>query len=810
MRALLEAPGLDGAIDAVRLATVVLTARTPSTTGRVEIRSGELGRWLGMSTSYVASVVVPGLRRSGVVEIATVQGEAGEDRGLECKVLPLWGARGRTGHPLALEKKEFATLLRLLEAVMAPGWVHRDGSVTPAGLLGSRTGRGAATDRLALLLLVLEATETGRVRQCGGLVDTKRGRAAATVARLLGCRASAGERVLERLEERGLVRRIRLRTASGLAHRSRLMVPAVTAAHGRGGVANGEEDRARAVDPYLSEPDVAAGRIDAPGAAADSQVSGVQEEVGAEMAEPDVPIALHTDHASVASESCGVAVAGGFSGEGRGGDRSRPERACTGGDQAPGSVAGDQLPASSGEGGPLRGEQPKESPAAEVGVQAEVAAASRARLTVVDGGRQQQGRGVADLPDLRLRVALAPVSWLWSQLSRGQQKVAGRAVSQALDVLEGMSSPEAAPQLLANRLTGRLQEVRGEALVREPMGWLLRRGLVQRQACSDRRCDDGSRLDTGADCENCANVLHIRRAWRARITAEVDAAMPGADPTERKAAIEERLRHRAELEAEDLMRSRQQAEAERARCQAVRAAAEARVQAEREAAAAAEAARQARPCADCGTARSAGLCETCGYQRQTQALVEETMLVAAAGAAGIGDVADVQAVTENVRGQMEREIAAARQQLLDLINTDDAVHNTPEQLTSALAFTALQAVRQAADKYRSSTLRFLASSPQAQTEAELANTAKLRKRRHHWNPDGETTRTAARDATDAARGRTAQYLLDTRLQQLRATAEAATSKATEADVPKPRGRWAERLAPLAALPISDDPVRVVT
>ncbi|MET8183119.1 hypothetical protein [Streptomyces sp. NPDC005336] len=70
----------------------------------------------------------------------------------------------------------------------------------------------------ALLLLVLEARETGRVRQCGGAVDTKRGRAAATVARLLGCTASAGERVLERLEDRDLVRRVRLQTASGLAN----------------------------------------------------------------------------------------------------------------------------------------------------------------------------------------------------------------------------------------------------------------------------------------------------------------------------------------------------------------------------------------------------------------------------------------------------------------------------------------------------------------------------------------------------------------------------------------------------------------
>ncbi|MFF4733872.1 hypothetical protein ACFY3M_53720 [Streptomyces mirabilis] len=73
-----------------------------------------------------------------------------------------------------------------------------------------------------------------------------------------------------------------------------------------------------------------------------------------------------------------------------------------------------------------------------------------------------------------------------------------------------------------------------------------------------------------------------------------------------------------------------------------------------------------------------------------------------------------------------------------------------------------------------------------------------------------TKPTAVHEAADAACGRTALCLLDTRLQQLRATAEAATSKATEAAVPKPRGRWAERLAPLAALPTSDDHVRVVT
>ncbi|WP_432154785.1 hypothetical protein [Streptomyces tricolor] len=153
----------------------------------MEIRTGELGRWLGLSASYVASGVVPVLRRSGVVEVETAPGEYGQHAGLRCKVLPLWAARGVVGHPLALSKKEFATLLRLLEAVMAPGWVHRDGRVTPAGLLGTRTGRGATTDRL-VLLLVLEARETGRVRQCGGAVDTKRGR----LRHLSGARAGVG------------------------------------------------------------------------------------------------------------------------------------------------------------------------------------------------------------------------------------------------------------------------------------------------------------------------------------------------------------------------------------------------------------------------------------------------------------------------------------------------------------------------------------------------------------------------------------------------------------------------------------------
>ncbi|GGU69163.1 hypothetical protein [Streptomyces daghestanicus] len=45
--------------------------------------------------------------------------------------------------------------------------------------------------------------------------------------------------------------------------------------------------------------------------------------------------------------------------------------------------------------------------------------------------------------------------------------------------------PEAVPQMLADRLTERLAETRGDALVDQPFPWLTRRGLVQRHRTLD-------------------------------------------------------------------------------------------------------------------------------------------------------------------------------------------------------------------------------------------------------------------------------------------------------------------------------------
>ncbi|MGW6880200.1 hypothetical protein ACWGEU_08030 [Streptomyces goshikiensis] len=767
VRALLAVAGLDGASDAVRLAVLVLASRTPSETGMVRIRTSELGRWIGLSASYVASEVLPVLRRSGVVSVDTAEGEYGQDDGLECRVLPLWAAQDVVGHPLNLAKKEYATLLRLLEAVMGPGWTLRDGRVIPAGLIGTRTGRGAATDRLALLLLVLEARETGRVRQCGGTVDTKRGRAAATVARLLGCTASAGERVLERLEDRELVLRVRLRTGSGLASRSRLMLPAVAAAHGRTVADDAQEDRAKASKPEFSDPDVAARASEAPELETESQVSGVPVTDEAGVAEPDVTAALHTDHPYLVTPVIPMQLSRGFSGEGRGGNDDLPDRACVREDQA---ANGGSTAATTGSpvagGGPLRGEKLKESPVDERVEQRAAVAGAGGRLKAV-GGRKAQQRRVGLPADLRLRVALGPVAWLWERLSGWQQDQVEAAAKAELARLAGLGvAPEGAPRMLADRLTNRLQETGGEALVDKPFPWLVRRGLPQRPACSHRKCDDGVRLDIGDDCENCGNIIHLRRARRARIGADIDRELPGLADGERRRVFEERLREQSVIEAEDLAWRREQARVEQARRDAARAAATERAEAERAAAAAADAVRQALPCEDCGQQRAAGLCERCDHRRQTEALIGQAGLFAAAWSAALTDPGSVAAVAAGVRTAIGDSVAIAWQEFLQITDVS-ALQANPEAAQDAYAFAALQTAQQAVQECQDTALAMLGQTSEAEAEAWRAYKTEQGR---HWfkhNPHGADAIAAAIKAADTARERVAEHLLATRLEQLR-------------------------------------------
>ncbi|MGW3521433.1 hypothetical protein [Streptomyces hydrogenans] len=792
VRSLLDAEGLAGASDAVRLAVLVLASRTPSENGVVKIHTSELGRWLGMSASYTASAVVSELRRSGVVSVETEKGEYREDIGLECKVLPLWAAQGVVGHRLNLAKKEYATLQRLFEAVMAPGWKHRDGSVTPAGLIGTRTGRGAATDRLALVLLVLEARESGRVRQCGGTVDTKRGRAAVTVARLLGCSASAGERVLERLEDRELVLRVRLRTASKMAHRTRLMVPAVAAAHGRTVADDVQEDRAEDLGPDFSDPDVTAGPSEVLEAAAEPQVSGPSVTDEADVADPDVAAALHTDHPHLGSPVVPPQLSGGFSGEGRGADGRRPGRACLREDQpadGKSAVAGSGSPVAGAD--PLRGEKPKESPVDGQEQAGGVAAGAGARLTVV-GGRKTQQQGRSELPaDLDLRVALAPVSWLWTKLNRWQQdqvvKTAKVELAQLRQVLDWAGQ---APSLLASRLTSRLEETGGEALIARPYGWITHRGLVRRPSCSDVRCDDGARLDTGAGCDNCANVLHSRRAWRARITSTVAEEMPGLDEYERRRVVEARMREYAAVEAADYVYRREQAQAEQVRRAAARAEADARAAAERERADSEAAARRVLPCEECGRANSDGRCDACRYQRAAQELLAEAESLSAA-AVDPADSEGIRRAVGDTREILGVLMGEARQRFL----TAHVPSGTPgeqDTVQDVIAYAELEVLKEVVPQIRQSALRALAACQQATAEANRVY-ATERARRWDW-PDASEADViaAAQQRAQQARARTAEHLLAARLNQLSGQNPTRDAKATASD------SRAQRLAEYAA------------
>ncbi|MGW2989932.1 hypothetical protein [Streptomyces goshikiensis] len=516
--------------DAIRLAAVVLAARTPAATGRVEIRTGELGRWLGLSESYVASIVVPGLRRSGIVEITTAVGPRGESRGLECKVLPMWDAQTVPGHALALHRKELATLLRLLEGLFAPGWSHRDGSVTPAGLLGTRTGRGAATDRLALLLLALEATKTGRVRMCAGAINSKRGRAAATLARLLGCTHSAGERILSRLTAAGVVERVRVRTTSGLAQRSRLIVPAVAHAHDVGG-------RIEQIGPSSAH-DAAAGPDQGAASLAIVQVSGAKAVASPAIADPDVAPALHAYHppvAAVEDESSGGLF---FSGKAVVGKGRLPNRAGACEDQIQASQYPARLLRVAPEGSPLLCDEKIQLARSD-----DFKGRNRQLPTPPPSAaksRQQHGR-IPRPPD-DLLLVLASVQPLWQRLERaGARHLVLAAVRSELAGIAGLTGQQSAAGILADRLTWRLAEQGGPDAISDVVGWMLRRGLPRR-GCTDIRCDGGVRIDNGSPCGLCDLHVATRRQERRNITAAVRAEDRHLNGNEVRAATEARFK----------------------------------------------------------------------------------------------------------------------------------------------------------------------------------------------------------------------------------------------------------------------------
>ncbi|MGW0497442.1 hypothetical protein ACWD0Z_19015 [Streptomyces sp. NPDC003007] len=783
VRALVTSPALAGAADGARLASVVLTAKADVRKDfETSIWAAELGRWLGVSQSTVAHTVLPELRAAGFLGSNVATNAFGHATGLECWVIPMYRAQkaGDRRHPLALSRSELAVLLSLIEVLFGPGWAPKDKPVVPAGLLAGRTGRGAATDRLGLLLMVLTTGSAGWLQLCPGSVDTGRGRPAATVGRLLGCTAAAGANVLKRLQEHGVAEVVRKETGSGLNAQSRVRLVPVAEAHG---VAVREARRvAKSLISDLAgtaSGDLESGKTGE--ALVTTGIEGAGQDGMAGSADLAATAQHHASHASVVTPGGSLALSGGFSGEGRGGEGRRPERACAGEDQAvdgEDGAAGSASPVA--EGGPLRGEQPKESRVDERGGQRAAGAGAGGRPKAMGWEKAQQQRRVGLPACPALQVALRPVAGLWAQLSGWQQDQIQAAAEAEIKRLEGLLEHQGGgPRLLADRLTDRLKETGGEALVDKPYGWLIHKGLVQRQACTDRRCDDGIRLDTGADCEMCGNVIHIRRARRAKTAAEIDRELPGLSDSERRRVLEERLREQVAIEAEDLVWRREQARAEQARRDAARAAARERAERERAAAAAAEAARRMQPCEDCGLPEAAGLCPTCTSHRRTESLIAQAVDLAVAVRADFTDTAAVAELIQRCEADTRSLLAAACKRACG----DDAD-------PALLAYTAPQVARRIRDERRESALRRLAQSAQIVAEADAVYASYRRRHPRRLKADAE------RAAQEAAL-RAAQMLLSERLEHLREQPATRTEQAAAAP-------WTDRLPDLAARPLDGE------
>ncbi|MFJ4679269.1 hypothetical protein [Kitasatospora sp. NPDC088783] len=835
VRALLGSPGLVGQSDAVRFAAVVLMARTPADGGVVTIRKGELGRWCGSSKNYMKSVLrvlrgagLPEGVRPAVVDVPD-DGTEGSVDTLRVRVVPLWeammagrnpsaAAPERIGHgPLALDQAELSVLFHLVEFLFAPGWVFRNRDPM-VGLLASRAGRGAATDRLALLLMVLSASSRGRVRLCGGRVDTRAGRPAVTVARMLGCSPDGAANVLARLEEYGIVARPR-RGASGLRSRARVVIPAVAAAYkatgmpstagagkarlhsvpqpvspvadGVPGVAGedpaaslGEEfgaelwwdldgepepeeppfaDPADGEDRFEDAADfgsclaVATPAEQAPAGAEEDQVSGVESVQEDGVADLAAATPLHSEHSSVADVGGCADLVDGFSGAGAAGvTHRRPERA--GAREERGTTACTSSSAAGPVGsasGPLRGEQ-------------RVIELRKRRKDRSGRGRSMAHGQVGRLLDAfgmprdrRLADVVAPVADVWHRIGSASTRAFVLTLMAAeLDAVAAWSGMPDAPEMLAGRLDFRRRR-QGAVPITDPVGWLRERGLPKGTACPEAACDDGIRLDTGRDCTACELRIADRRSIRLILTRKVVAALPGdASEEQRRAAVEDALSAHIRGRQEALAAARQRVAAELARWEAGRPEREAR-------AAEAERARRALPCEDCRSPEQAGLCGNC---RITRAIVGVSLECLDLVLIRVDQHAPVRVA--EARERAVDDLRSAREQARDSAvagREGEALGVDPLLLAELVALEVLR------DTEAVRSLAHCALLPAASREAEAAYAAALRSRHRHPTPQAAVE--AAGEQAHLARHRAARWIFDRRLADIvRRREEDATSR----------------------------------
>ncbi|WP_217225982.1 hypothetical protein [Streptomyces anulatus] len=782
VHALLSDERLESQPEIVRLAAVILLAKAPAESSKIRIRYRDLAGWLGCSVSYVGHTVLPALKKALIVTSKPHRGADGRPEAVDLDLTPLREAReAGTSSPLAsLTQKNLATLLRLCEAVTCPGWSPRDRPETPAGFMADRRGFRASTDRLTMVLLVLNARSNGRVRLVPGRVAGGFGRVDATVARLLGYEVVDAVAVVDRLVGMGHVE-----FEGDAEARSRLRVPAVaearvrlrrrgrpapeeetaelvegdtdTCSNCRAG-ARDEEEPAESLDGAWwtqqgfddllgDQGESAFGDQDALPAALSQINEGFTDGSADESsARPHPSHALVADH----SENC----AGGescFSGSAVSGCGQLREGACAREDQIA-QPEGHQAPAGSS-GGPLRGEKRHSRP-----------------VSARRGVAGPVFRGPVAVPE-DLHQALMPVTWLWSGLGRASTSGwLAQKVREELVRLAGIVGPQSASSALAGRLQRRLDR-QGIHPVRDLVGWLLRTGLPQAQGCWSRTCDDGTRMDTGGPCPSCECLIGDRRGLRQAAAAAVAARYPRATPEELRPLYEQELRERFEQQAAYDVGRREQALAERAAWDG--AVAEQRAQFAQQ-----KAARAAAPCRQCGKPGACGYCPVCALGDSTRRLVGQAVDLVLALKADFGDA--------EAFGDLEAQVERDSWKVVQDVGAEAA--SAPE----LRAWAQYDRARQLLDQRHGRALRALRFSAVADEEADrVQSMAQI----GPWSTEEEVLIVERR--VGETRSRVAQTLIKEYLADL--------AWFRDQTQPRPAVRpWAERLAELVDRPLDAD------
>ncbi|MFD6465343.1 hypothetical protein [Streptomyces goshikiensis] len=330
-----------------------------------------------------------------------------------------------------------------------------------------------------------------------------------------------------------------------------------------------------------------------------------------------------------------------------------------------------------------------------------------------------------------------------------------------LQLVAGVVGPESAEGLLSARLDRRLTRQRlSQAPITDPVGWLIGRALPRLSSCYDARCDEGTRMDTGARCPACEALIADRRALRHSVTVRLFGNQLPEREYGRTERFEEALRREfASQQAHAAVLRRRATDERNARQAAVAAR---RAEAETVAAVRREA-----PCLDCGRQTAADVCGICSSWRAVEAAASEAGDVTRA--VGTGDRAPT--VLARVA---ERAVADVRAEA-DLAASRGRAEGAAEETASCMAKLAAELT---AWERRSAALDALAHEARADAEAAAAFEAELR--RAHLHPSADDAQRAARAAAEAARLRTAEHLVAVALAEGRARRRGAPQQ-DEAD-----------------------------